>query len=119
RPDIRALAQSGMAGPTLTYGQSTAILTLDPGRGAFTTYPGGYEAALCLYDRLLDFNAEMQIVPELAESFAMADDLLSATVKLRPGLLFHDGTKVDAAAVKANIERMADKERNPTNRPLW
>jgi len=119
RPDIRALAQSGAAGSTLTYGQSTAILTLDPAHGAFTTYPGGYEAALCLYDRILDFDADMQIKPELAESFAMADDLMSATIKLRSGLKFHDGTPVDAAAIKANIERMIDKERNPTNRPLW
>jgi ABC-type transport system substrate-binding protein len=117
--NIRALAQSGSTGATLTYGQSTAILTLDPAHGAFTTYPGGYEAALCLYDRLLDFDADMHIKPELAASFAMADDLMSATVKLRSGLTFHDGTKVDAAAIKANIERMMDKERNPTNRPLW
>ena len=119
RPDIRALAEAADAGATLTYGQSTAVLTLDPAHGAFTSYPGGYEAGLCLYDRLLDFDAEMQIKPSLAESFAMADDLLSATLKLRPGMLFHDGTKVDAAAVKANIERMIDAERNPTNRPLW
>ena len=119
RPDIRALAQSGAAGSTLTYGQSTAVLTLDPAHGAFTAYPGGYEAALCIYDRILDFNADMQITPQLAESFDMAEDLMSATIKLRSGVKFHDGTTVDAAAIKANIERMVDKERNPTNRPLW
>ena len=119
RPDIRALAQSGMAGSTLTYGQSTAVLTLDPAHGAFTGYPGGYEAALCLYDRLLGFDADLHFTNELAESFSMADDLMSATVKLRSGVMFHDGTKLDAAAVKTNIERMIDKERNPTNRPLW
>ena len=43
-----------------------ACLTLDPARGAFTGYPAGYEAALCLYDRLLDFDADMKIVPQLA-----------------------------------------------------
>jgi ABC-type transport system substrate-binding protein len=118
-PGIRALAQSGPAGGTLVFGQSTAVLTLDPAHGTFTVYPGGYEAALCLYDRLLDFDAKMNISPQLAESFKMADDLMSATLKLRSGLLFHDGTKVDAAAVKVNLERMMDKERNPTGRPLW
>jgi ABC-type transport system substrate-binding protein len=44
---------------------------------------------------------------------------MSATIKLRAGVKFHDGTAVDAAAVKANLERLMDKERNPTNRPLW
>lgn len=119
RPDIRALAQSGTMGSEITYGQSTQVLTLDPAHGSFTGYPAGYEAALCLYDRLLSFDAEMTILPQLAESFQMADDLMSATVKLREGATFHDGTPVDSAAVKFNIERMVDKERNPTNRPLW
>ncbi|SDR56836.1 peptide/nickel transport system substrate-binding protein/glutathione transport system substrate-binding protein [Rhizobiales bacterium GAS113] len=118
-PTLRALAQSGAAGATLTYGQSTAVLTLDPAHGTFTAYPGGYEAALCLYDRLLDFDAQMTISPQLAESFAMADDLMSATLKLRAGLRFHDDTPCDAAAVRVNLERLMDKERNPTNRPLW
>lgn len=119
RPDIRALAQSGAMGSEIVYGQSTQVLTLDPAHGAFTGYPAGYEAALCLYDRLLSFDAEMVIQPQLAASFEMADDLMSATLKLREGAKFHDGTPVDSAAVKFNIERMMDKERNPTNRPLW
>ncbi|MEO9190154.1 MAG: ABC transporter substrate-binding protein [Acetobacteraceae bacterium] len=117
-PSLRALAQGGAASH-LTYAQSTAVLTLDPAHGSFTGYPGGYEAALCLYDRLLDFDAAMKIVPELAESFTMADDLKSATLKLRAGVTFHDGTPFDATAVKVNFARMMDAKRNPTNRPLW
>ncbi|HEY5300339.1 MAG TPA: ABC transporter substrate-binding protein [Acetobacteraceae bacterium] len=118
-PSLRAIAQAGGAGKHLTYAQSTAVLTLDPAQGCFTGYPAGYEAALCLYDRLLDFDAEMKIVPELAESFSMEDDLKSATLKLRGKVTFHDGTPFDANAVKVNIERLMDAKRNPTNRPLW
>ena len=114
----RALAQ-GSAAKTITFGQSTSILTLDPGRGAFTGYPAGYEAALCLYDRLLDFDANMKIVPQIAQSYQMSQDLKSCTLQLRAGVKFHDGTTCDAAAVKVFIERMMDKERNSTNRPLW
>ena len=114
---IRAFAQS--AAGTVTYGQSTAVLTLDSASGAFTGYPAGYEAALCIYDRLLDFDADMKIVPQLATSYEMSPDLLSMTLKLRAGVVFHDGTPCDAAAVKFNIERMMDKKRNTTNRPLW
>ncbi|BCH35865.1 glutathione ABC transporter substrate-binding protein [Mesorhizobium sp. L-8-10] len=114
---IRARAQASSG--TITFGQSTSILTLDPAHGAFTGYPGGYEAALVLFDRLLDFDDDMRIVPQLAESYEMSQDLKSCTLKLRPNVTFHDGTPCDAAAVKLNIERMMDKERNTTNRPLW
>lgn len=114
---LRAFAQAGSG--TITFGQSTAVLTLDPAHGAFTGYPGGYEAALVLFDRLLDFDANMAIVPQLAESYEMAADLKSMTLKLRPGITFHDGTPLDAAAVKFNIERMMNKDINTTNRPLW
>jgi ABC-type transport system substrate-binding protein len=117
-PNIRAMAQAAPKG-TITYGQSTSIVTLDPAFGAFTGYPGAYEAALCLYDRLLDFDQDMRIVPSLASSFAIAPDLMSITLKLRTGAVFHDGTPVDTAAVRFNIERLMDKVRNPTNRPLW
>jgi len=117
-PSTRALAQSSSA-KTLTFGQSTSILTLDPARGSFTGYPAGYEAALCLYDRLLDFDANMKIVPQLAQSYEMSKDLKSCTLKLRTGVKFHDGTAFDAAAARANLERLMDKERNATNRPLW
>ncbi|WP_210485750.1 ABC transporter substrate-binding protein [Microvirga antarctica] len=117
RPDIRALAQAKK--DVLTFGQSTAVLTLDPAQGSFTAYPAGYEAGLCIYDRLLDFDAAMKIVPQLAESFDLAPDLMSATIRLRQGATFHDGTPVDSAAVKVNLDRLIDKTRNPTNRPLW
>ncbi len=112
-------AQAQAPSDTITFGQSTAVLTLDSASGAFSGYPAGYEAALCIYDRLLDFDADMKIVPELAVSFEMARDLKSMVLKLRPGVMFHDGTPVDAAAVRFSIERMMDKKRNTTNRPLW
>jgi ABC-type transport system substrate-binding protein len=115
---LRARAQAAAA-PSLTYGQSTAAVTLDPVHGSFTLYPGGDEAALCIYDGLLTFAPSMQIIPQLAESWTMAADLGSCTLKLRAGAQFHDGTPVDVAAVRFNIERLMDKQRNPTNRPLW
>jgi peptide/nickel transport system substrate-binding protein len=43
--------------------------------------------------------------PGLAKSWAYAADGKSVTFQLRPGLTFTDGTKLDAAAVKANVER--------------
>jgi len=115
---LRAQAQE-MQVSALSYGQSVGVVTLDPVHGSYTLYPAGSEAALCLYDGLLTFSQDMKIVPQLATSWKMADDLKSCTLKLRSGAKFHDGTAVDVAAVKFNIERLMDKQRNPTNRPLW
>jgi peptide/nickel transport system substrate-binding protein len=60
-------------------------------------------AALC--DKLFDIDEKLNIVPQLAESHSWSPDGKALTVKVRPGVTFHDGEKLDAAAVKFNIER--------------
>ncbi|MDB5861479.1 MAG: transporter substrate-binding protein [Ramlibacter sp.] len=60
-------------------------------------------AGLC--DKLLDIDEKLNIVPQLATSYQWSADNKSLTMKLRPGVTFHDGEKFDAAAVKFNIER--------------
>jgi len=72
-----------------------------------------------MFDRLVDFDADLRIVPGLATRWEVAADVTSVRFALRKGLVFHDGTPFDAAAVKFNVERMMDRERTPTNRPLW
>lgn len=60
-------------------------------------------AALC--DKLIDIDEKLGFVPQLATSWSFSDDGLTVTLKLRPGALFHDGEPIDAAAVKANLDR--------------
>ena len=60
-------------------------------------------AALC--DKLFDIDEKLAIVPQLATSYEWSADSKALTLKLRPGVTFHDGEKFDAAAVKFNIER--------------
>ena len=60
-------------------------------------------ASLC--DKLVDIDEKLNIVPQLATSWQWSSDNKSLTMKLRPGVTFHDGEKFDAAAVKFNIER--------------
>ena len=59
-------------------------------------------AGLC--DKLFDINEKLEIVPQLALSFEWADPT-HLLVKLRPGVVFHDGEALDAAAVKYSLER--------------
>jgi peptide/nickel transport system substrate-binding protein len=60
-------------------------------------------AGLC--DKLFDITPDLKIVPQLATGYSWADDKKSVTLKLRDGVVFHDGEKFDAEAVKFNIER--------------
>ena len=60
-------------------------------------------AALC--DKLFDIDEKLDIVPQLATGYEWSADRKTLTIKLRKDVTFHDGEKLDAAAVKFNIER--------------
>jgi peptide/nickel transport system substrate-binding protein len=60
-------------------------------------------AGLC--DKLFDLDEKLNIVPQLATSYQWSSDNKSLTIKLREGVTFHDGEKMDAQAVKYNLER--------------
>jgi peptide/nickel transport system substrate-binding protein len=60
-------------------------------------------AAVC--DKLFDVTPDLKIVPQLATGYEWASDQKSVTIKLRPGVKFHDGEPFNAEAVKFNIER--------------
>src|SRR4051812_2734400 len=60
-------------------------------------------AGLC--DKLFDLDEKLNIVPQLATSYKWSADNKSLGIKLRSGVTFHDGEKMDAAAVKYNLER--------------
>jgi peptide/nickel transport system substrate-binding protein len=60
-------------------------------------------AGLC--DKLLDLDEKLNIVPQLATSYEWSKDNKALVMKLRSGVTFHDGEKMDAAAVKYNLDR--------------
>jgi len=58
-----------------------------------------------LCDKLFDLDEKLAIVPQLATGYEWSADRKALTIKLRPGVSFHDGEKMDAAAVKFSLER--------------
>src|SRR5947207_4657475 len=60
-------------------------------------------AAMC--DKLFDIDEKLNIVPQLATAYEWAPDNKALTIKLRSGVTFHDGEKMDAAAVKYSLDR--------------
>ena len=63
-----------------------------------------------LYDTLMYETTQGVLEGQLVESWEVAEDGASTTLTLRPGLTFHDGTPLDAAAVVANLDRARNFE---------
>jgi peptide/nickel transport system substrate-binding protein len=97
-----ALATAAHAQGTLRIGLAEDPDVLDPTLAR--TYVGRIVfASLC--DKLFDIDEKLNLVPQLALSHAISPDGKTVTIKLRPGVKFHDGEPFDAEAVKFNIER--------------
>jgi len=60
-------------------------------------------ASIC--DKLFDVNAKLEVVPQLGLSHETSEDGKTVTIKLRPGVKFHDGEPFDAEAAKFSFER--------------
>src|SRR6187399_2854176 len=60
-------------------------------------------ASIC--DKLFDIDENLKVVPQLALSHATSEDGKTVTIKLRPGVKFHDGEPFDAEAAKFTLDR--------------
>jgi peptide/nickel transport system substrate-binding protein len=58
-----------------------------------------------IYDKLVDVNSQLKIVPMLATAWKVSELGTTYTFTLRQNVRFHDGTPFDASAVKYNLER--------------
>jgi glutathione transport system substrate-binding protein len=65
-----------------------------------------------VYENLVQFNEKNELVGQLAKDWEISDDSLTYTFHLNEGIKFHDGTDFNAAAVKANYDRVVNKDNN-------
>lgn len=63
-----------------------------------------------VYESLVYIDAEGLPQPWLAESWEISEDGTVITFKIRQGVKFHDGTDLDANAVKFTYDRILDPE---------
>ena len=96
------LATPAFAQTTLRIGIGADPNVLDPAQsGSFVERV--VFSALC--DKLVDVGPDLQFRPELATAWEWAEEGRALTLTLREGARFQDGAPVDAAAVKANLDR--------------
>jgi ABC-type transport system substrate-binding protein len=96
----------------LVIGAEGAIPPLDPHRLTGTV---GLRIVDAIFDPLVrdDMRRETKqapaLTPGLAQSWTASPDGKAFSFQLRQNVVFHDGTAFDAAAVKANFDRLLDK----------
>jgi len=70
-----------------------------------TWYDPGFYA---LYEHAITIDPESKYVPQLAESWEVAEDGMSLSLQIRSGLKFHSGAVLDAAAIKSVYDTIKD-----------
>jgi len=103
---------AGSAPATRDGGEVTAVYragnveSLDP--PSATAGTDWRMAGLILYNTLYRYDATGKIVPDLAEDMPrISPNSKIYTIKIRRGVLFHNGREVKAADVKYSLERQA------------
>jgi peptide/nickel transport system substrate-binding protein len=97
-----AMAGSALAQTNLRIGLAEDPDVLDPTLAR--TYVGRIVfASIC--DKLFDIDEKLAIVPQLALGQETSADGKEVTIKLRPGVKFHDGEPFNAEAAKYSLER--------------
>jgi len=90
--------------PTLTIGVSQEAVGLDP---HIVTAFSSMRRLDLLYNRLVRLDENMQVVPDLAESWEIPNNL-TYIFHLRKGVKFHNGREMTADDVKYSLERVLD-----------
>jgi peptide/nickel transport system substrate-binding protein len=89
-------------GGTLTYGLGSETSGWDPTRDRWGT--AGLEVSRAFYDPLATYDADHDPVPYLAAAIDHDNEYTVWTITPRAGVVFHDGSPVDAAAIAANLQ---------------
>ena len=111
-PWVRLAAVGTASGQTppgvLIVAQIAEPKSLDPHA---VTAVNDFRILVNLYDGLTRYkDGTLEVEPALAESWEISDDGTVYTFTLREGVTFHDGSPLNAEAIKFNFDRMLDEE---------
>jgi peptide/nickel transport system substrate-binding protein len=86
-------------------GAAVVKFVLDPHNSGFAPHNRVFRS---IYDSLVVLLPDQTVGPWLARSWTISPNHESYTFTLRDDVKFHDGTRFDAVAVKANLDRIHD-----------
>ena len=93
------------SGGQLVYGRGADSISLDP-----INISDGESIRVTqnIFETLFQYDENLELQPKLAESYKVAEDGLTWTIKLKQGIKFQDGTDFNADAVVFNFDRWMD-----------
>ncbi|MGB9856710.1 MAG: ABC transporter substrate-binding protein [Dictyoglomaceae bacterium] len=100
-----SLAQTPQYGGVLRRSLINDPPTLDP---AMITDTASDEVARQIFDGLVEYNPDGEVVPAIAKSWSISKDGLTYTFYLRDNVYFHNGRKVTAEDFVYSIKRVMD-----------
>ena len=109
-------APSNMQTYTVPITGTEDFNTLDP---ALAHDPSSINAIQMIYTGLVQLNDNLQIQPELAESWELGSDGVTWTFHLKPNLKFSDGTSLTSADVAYSINRALQPETKSKVAPIY
>lgn len=101
------LAQEPVYGGTLNVALADDPPELDP---HLTAANASRTILHNIFATLFEVDEDLQVVPGVVADWSVTADGLEYVFELTPGVLFHDGTSLDADAVVFNFNRMMDPE---------
>jgi peptide/nickel transport system substrate-binding protein len=99
-------SRSAQAGGTVRFAVAEESRGLDP----LIAHRRFSEAAIHVHDSLALFDVSNKPLPALATEWSSNADSTEYTIKLRDDVVFHDGTKFNAEAVKTHFSCVFDKQ---------
>jgi peptide/nickel transport system substrate-binding protein len=98
------VAQAASSSPTLSIIADEPTSGFDPN---IAVTQASIRVMELMYDTLLDYNAQGDLVPDLAKSWSLSSNGLTYTFHLQPHAEFSNGDKITAQDVEWSLHRMA------------
>lgn len=101
-PSAKSVARASSSAP-FVVADTSSVQKLDP--DVVTNFLD-FQALGLIYDTLVEENPKLQIVPDLATSWAFSDGNKVLTFHLRKGVKFDDGSSFTSTDVAASLKRV-------------
>ena len=95
-------------GPTLTIAYNIAPPGWDPNSGSYSTSPGLQTIFRTLYDPYIEQAEDLSLRPGVMDQFGWNGDKSRITMRLRQGVMWHDGKPMTIEDVVWNMRRLGD-----------
>ena len=93
-PDVNHVQQDTL------YFVATSIDTLNP---VVSSSEDTFYISKLIYNSLFDYTDDLNVQPELAESYEVNTDRAYVDITLKDGVLWHDGTELTAGDVRFTV----------------